>query len=156
VAVVLIDSHDSVLLSFFIILCCFLESGLLNLASLNRDVVKNISRLPRSPWQAVERGGSVEVTWVAAFSLRVRYPIRPYASDTVRVPLRDPFTACGHDRVSAHRGLCSRPWRPFSRFFLGGSRTMCCAPTPVRLDRSRGSRDGKVLEAPSRRLAPCA
>ena len=47
------------------------------------------------------QGGSAAVTVdPRSLGLRVRQPIRPYASDTVHVPLTDPFAACRHDRVS--------------------------------------------------------
>ena len=80
---------------------------------------KNISSSNSSPGRRRQRrlcGGHVGQR---PLSLRVRYPIRPYASETVHVPLRDPVAASGH--AAAHG-------RPFSRTF-GGSRTMRCACT---------------------------
>ena len=66
-------------------------------------------------------------------SLRVRYPIRPYASETVHVPQRDPFDVCGHDRasrVSALQRLSQPPLLDtFSRTF-GGSLRCACSLTP--------------------------
>ena len=91
---------------------------------------KNISSSNSSPGRRRQRrlcGGHVGQR---PLSLRVRYPIRPYASETVHVPQRDPFDVCGHDRVSALQRLSQPPLLDtFSRTF-GGSLRCACSLTP--------------------------
>ena len=87
---------------------------------------KNISSSNSSPGRRRQRrlcGGHVGQR---PLSLRVRYPIRPYASETVHVPQRDPFDVCGHDRVSALQRLMQPPMGGLLPHFCG-SRTMRCA-----------------------------
>ena len=91
---------------------------------------KNISSSNSSPGRRRQRrlcGGHVGQR---PLSLRVRYPIRPYASETVHVPQRDPFDVCGHDRFSALQRLLQPPLLDtFSRTF-GGSLRCACSLTP--------------------------
>ena len=91
---------------------------------------KNISSSNSSPGRRRQRrlcGGHVGQR---PLSLRVRYPIRPYASETVHVPQRDPFADCGHDGVSALQRLSQPPLLDtFSRTF-GGSLRCACSLTP--------------------------
>jgi hypothetical protein len=63
-----------------------------------RPVGRSPTRVPQGARRTV--GGSVEATWVAAAHPSARWPLRAHAHETVHVPRRDPFDACGHDRVS--------------------------------------------------------
>jgi hypothetical protein len=84
----------------------------------------------------------VEVTWAAALSLRVRYPIRPYAPEAVHVPLRDPFTASGHDRVSS-QAYAAAPGVPSPALFLAGVVRCVARLLPCALTDPGGAETGK-------------